>query len=540
MVHEKLREVFAAQVAVTVTVELQQPTGQLVSGNDFPFAETAAEFNGEIEAGHALDRLHHDATMRLVPDTIRAVAFRRIAVILAAALVVSCATTPTVDPTAVIIDDVNWSAWTARARELLQRLVAIDTSQPRGARRSAAEVLDAFLRRASVQAEVLPVGKGRVAVWARVEAQEARGPPVVLVSHLDTPSFDRAAWPAQTPPLALTVEEEQMWGLGVEGGKTLAVLHATTLAILGSIGGPPQRDVHMVALPDALELGSRSLDKIIAAVPSLATATVALSGGGYDVIDWFGDGRTVQAIAVGERPTAIVQVAALTRSDGLGPRSGERLAQALVAIQNEPPKPRLTPLNRALINASAEGLTAPQRWLIRSSIGAKLVVLPEVLKRPGLSRQFVDEVRTVRVEAGQRGRNISPYRSRALLRARLLEDSTPASIMQSLRKAVDDPDVHITVRTATQLSASDVTSAWIDRIRRGAKTNDEVVTVPILAERPQGCAPLRGAGVPVYGYAPLAWPADAVESDRPVPLLKSVFREGVERMTTLVVRLSAR
>ncbi|MEL7370754.1 MAG: hypothetical protein AAFN74_17675, partial [Myxococcota bacterium] len=301
-----------------------------------------------------------------------------------------CATPPPPTPSPDALADVSWAAYAARAQEVLQRLVTMATARPRGARRPAADILQAFLRRESVQTQLIDVGGGRWAVWGRVEARDAQGPPIVLLSHLDTETINKAAWPAKTPPLALTIRDGQMWGAGVAAGKGLAVLHATSLAVLASIQGPVARDVHMVALPDALSPSARSLNRVIEAVPAVATATLALAGGGYDIVDWFGDGRRATSVAVGERANVVLQVAAVTRTDEVGPTASERLTQALVAIENQDREPRLTDVNRALLAASATGLTAPQRWLRRSSLAAEWFVVPDLMRRPGLNLQFVD------------------------------------------------------------------------------------------------------------------------------------------------------
>ncbi len=551
MVQEKLSQLVATQVSVAVAVELQQSSRQLFGGHHFALAESAAEFDRKVQAGHALFGVHHHKRVRPVARRVytRGVKMGRrhlpAAVAGVMATLLGCASGPVrPDPAPFVLTDISWSALTARAEELLQRLVAIDTTQPRGAGRDAAQVLQAFLRRESVQTELINIGDGRWAVWGRVEAVDAKGPPVVLLSHLDTASVDPAAWPRETPPRSLTIREGRMWGAGVADGKGLAVLHATSLAVLAELGGPRKRDVHLVALPDALDLGANSLDALIATAPAIATATVALTGGGCDVVDWFGDGRRVQAVSVGERATAVIQVATVNRSDGQGPPSSERLAQALVAIRDRPRQPRLTATNRATLRASAEGLSIPQRLLLGSRIGVRYFVVPELIDRPGLGAQFLDNVRILRIEAGLRGdtstrTTASPYRSRALLRASLLEDSTPGSFIGELRKAVDDPDVHFTVKVASPLSTSGASNRWLDRIRRGARATDDSVTVPILSDHPQGAVPLRLIGVPVFGYIPWARTPQDLRSDRPRPVGEEEFRNAVQRMTILVANLSA-
>ncbi|MEM7676200.1 MAG: hypothetical protein AAF449_09380, partial [Myxococcota bacterium] len=313
----------------------------------------------------------------------------------------SCASVPPVPaPRPDALPDVSWAAYAARAQEVLQRLVTMPTARPKGARRAAADILQAFLRRESVQTQLIDVGDGRWAVWGRVEARDAKGPPIVLISHLDTETINVAAWPAKTPPLTLTVRDGRIWGAGVAAGKGLAVLHATSLAVLASIQGPEARDVHMVALPDALDLSARSLNRVIEAIPAVATATLALAGGGYEIPDWFGDGRRAISVAVGERANVVLQIAAVTRNDEVGPTASERLARALVAIENREKAPRLTPVNRALLTASAVGLSAPQRWLRESELTSAWFVVPELMRRPGLDLQFVDVLEVVRMEAG--------------------------------------------------------------------------------------------------------------------------------------------
>ncbi len=462
----------------------------------------------------------------------------------AATLVLSgplgCASSPASRQTAPpVIADVQWSAWTARARELLQRLVAVNTSQPGGAGRAAADILQSFLRREAVETELISVGSDRWAVWGRVEAVDAQGPPVVLLCHLDTESVDRAAWPADAPPFALTPKDGALWGAGIAGGKGLAVLHATSLAVLASVDGPRQRDVHVVALPDALDISARSLDDVISAVPAIATATVALTGGGADVVDWSGNGETVMAVAVGERGTAVLQVATVTRRDGIGSNSSDRLAQALVAIKAMKRPPHFTPTNRAFLREASKGMALPTRWLARSILGAQLLVVPELIDRPGVAAQFIDEIQTLRIEAGRYGDTQSPYRSRAFLTVGLLEDSTPAGMARRLRATVGDPDVHINVRVASAASITGPRTDWLERLRAAAQVTDDTVVVPILGRRPQGADPLRSVGVPVFGVAPFKRTPRDLEASGPVPVSEASFRTAIERMATMVAILSS-
>ena len=553
MVQEEFRELLALKVAVAIAVELKKPTGQLFGGNHLALADAAAEFDGKIQASHAMLGVHYDQRVRPVARRVytsgvvqprrrrNPIGFTLLLTILLPTAVgtAGCASSPVADPQPVFGADVPWPSWATRARELLQRLVAVDTSHPRGARRTAPDLLQAFLRRESVESQLLDVGRGRTAVWGRVEAVDAQGPPIVLLSHLDTPSLEATDWPANTPPLAVTTRDGRLWGSGIAGGKGLAVLHATSLAILASQGGPQQRDVHMVALPDAFDRDSRSLDQVIAAIPALATATVALAGGGADIADWIGDGRTIMAVSVGERGTAWLQIAAVTRSDGIGPSSSERLAAALVAIQAAPGDPRLTRTSRALLKAAAVGRSAARRWLSGSSLGAQLFVVPELMARPGMASQFVDELTTLRLDGGRPGSTESPRRSRALVRARLLEDMSPGELVRRLRTAIDDPDVHITVRGATPLSLSGVKEDWLGRIRRAADARDSAVTVPILGRLPVGADPLRSVGVPVFGYVPWTLRADEFGRDGPQPLAETSFRRAIERMATVTANLAA-
>ena len=548
VMQEEFREVFAVEIAVTVAVELQQSTGQLLRGNHLALADAAAKFDGKIQTSHVIFRYTTTRgcvqwPRRFIRFLVAAERLHRIlrsqtpVGILVLAACASSTTPP--DPAPVAFANIQWPAWTARGKELLQRLVAVDTSRPRGARRSAPETLQAFLRREAVETELLPVADGQWAVWGRVEAVEAQGPPVVLLSHLDTPSIDRAAWPRNAPPDALTVRDGRMWGAGVTGGKSVAVLHATSLAVLASVGGPRRRDVHMVALPDALDLSARSLDEVIRAIPAIATATVALTGGGFDIVDLLNDGDTVMAVTVGERATAVLQVAATTRSDGEGPTSSERLSRALVAVQRLPPRPRLTPTNRAFLRAASDALNFPQRVAAWTSVGALHLLVPQLLERPGVASQFIDEISTVRIEAGRSAESESPFRSRAFLRVGLLEDSNPGSIIRRLRTAIDDPDVHINVRAASPLSTSGAKTAWLGRIKQAARPSDDVTVVPMLGWRPQGADPLRSVGVPVFGFAPFTRDSAEFGQARPMSLRESDFRRAVERMATIVARLSA-
>src|SRR5207245_3339819 len=104
------------------------------------------------------------------------------------------------------------------SREELTRLltdyVRIDTSNPPGDTRRAADFLAGILEREGIPVTRYESAPGKAIVYARLKADVTppAGKSVVLLHHMDVVPADRAQW--KTDPFVPTMRGDELWGRG--------------------------------------------------------------------------------------------------------------------------------------------------------------------------------------------------------------------------------------------------------------------------------------------------------------------------------------
>ncbi|GHH27970.1 M20 family metallopeptidase [Lentzea cavernae] len=129
--------------------------------------------------------------------------------------------------------------------DLTRELLRIDTINPPGNEREAAEVALAYARSHGLDGDLQPLGDSRanLRLVLRGEGEQA---PIMYCGHLDTVPLGTAPW--TRPPHAAEVEEDGvLWGRGavdMKGGLAAMLVGLTTLARTGT---RPPGDVHLLA-----------------------------------------------------------------------------------------------------------------------------------------------------------------------------------------------------------------------------------------------------------------------------------------------------
>lgn len=117
--------------------------------------------------------------------------------------------------------------------ELTQALVRLDTINPPGSEREAAELVGARLEAAGLAVRSHELASGRPSLVARLEGGGDRAP-LCMTGHLDTVPLGRAEW--SKDPFAAEIEGDLLHGRGttdMKGGLAAIVVAAERLAGLG-------------------------------------------------------------------------------------------------------------------------------------------------------------------------------------------------------------------------------------------------------------------------------------------------------------------
>src|SRR5436190_22585250 len=316
---------------------------------------------------------------------------------------------------------IDWSAVGDDAIKLLQEYVRIDTSNPPGDTRTAADFLAGILARDGIPVTRYESAPGKANVYARLKAtvSPAAGKPIVLLHHMDVVPADRAQW--KIDPFAATIDGGEMRARGALDMKSLGVAHLMAFVMLKRQRLPLARDVILLAEPDEEIGGAMGARWMIANHFAELDPEYVLDEGGFGSADLFAPGKLVYGVAVAEKKILWLKVRA-TGVSGHGSQPHEQnpndrllraLARLLAATETPPPaghesslvetmNARVGPLAANKFTNAIQRSTIAVTW-IRSGVGdpPKINVIPSVAEAgldcrllPGVTRdQWIAEVR---------------------------------------------------------------------------------------------------------------------------------------------------
>src|SRR5688500_8847352 len=145
------------------------------------------------------------------------------------------------------------------AKRLCQTLLRIDTTNPPGNERAAAEVVATALREVGLEPQLLEGEPHRTNVVVRHRGTGAK-PPLLLTAHLDVVEADPSKW--RRPPFSGDEHEGCLWGRGAIDMKNMAAMCTAILRRLAATNTRLDRDVIFAAVADeeaGCDLGSRFL-----------------------------------------------------------------------------------------------------------------------------------------------------------------------------------------------------------------------------------------------------------------------------------------
>ncbi len=146
------------------------------------------------------------------------------------------------------------------ATRLLQEYVRIDTSNPPGDTRKAADFLAGILEREGIPVTRYESAPGKAIIYARLKATASppAGKAIVLLHHMDVVPADRSQW--KLDPFSATIQGNELWGRGSMDMKGQGIAHLMAFLRLKRERVPLSRlaDVKLVEGPAQI---SREVDK---------------------------------------------------------------------------------------------------------------------------------------------------------------------------------------------------------------------------------------------------------------------------------------
>src|SRR5438552_3567591 len=187
------------------------------------------------------------------------------------------------------------------ATRLLREYVAIDTSNPPGDTRKAADFLAGIFEREGIAVTRYESAPGKAIVYARLKAtvSPAAGKPILLLHHMDVVPADRTQW--KTDPFVPTIQGNELWARGAMDMKGQGIAQVLAFLRLKRERVPLNRDVILLAEPDEEVGGALGARWMIANHYAELDPEFVIDEGGFGSRDLFAPGKLVYGIAIAEK-----------------------------------------------------------------------------------------------------------------------------------------------------------------------------------------------------------------------------------------------
>jgi acetylornithine deacetylase/succinyl-diaminopimelate desuccinylase-like protein len=403
------------------------------------------------------------------------------------------------------------AATAAATRERLGHLVAIDTRNPPGNERAAAEWLAEQLAGVpGLEVHVLPCADGRANLVAHLHATHPQHRPVLILGHMDVVGVDEGKW--GSPPLVATERDGFLYGRGVIDDKGMLAAAVTALEALAAQRDTLARDIVLLATAGEEGGPEVGIERMLAQQRALlGDPEFALNEGGRVRL---ADGRVhsvnlqctekiaynVVAIAHGPSGHASVPVP----DNALA-----ALARAVSRVHEWRAPIRLNDVTRRFFSGLAGIEPDPERRaalqaLVGSSADASRQAGVLLAQDPVLNAQLRTAQALTILDGGFRN-NVIPSEGRATFNVRALPDEDIGAIVTAMQAAGDEPAVTFALdgqpKAAPPVSPADTALYAALETAAHAMAPGALVT-PFMSTGATDGAALRREGIPTYGILP--------------------------------------
>lgn len=395
--------------------------------------------------------------------------------------------------------------------ELTEGLIALDTRNPPGNERLAADFLAARLKGLEgVEVHVLDVGEGRANLIARLVAGKPSARPVIVMGHMDVVGTQDEKW--STPPLVPTRREAWLYGRGAIDDKGPLAAALAALLQLHARRAELSRDV--ILLATAAEEGGPNvgIDWVLEHQRALLyEAEFALNEGGRVRVE----GGRIKSVNVQTTEKVYYEVLATARGPSghgsvpLPDNALAALARAVARVHAWRAPLRLTDTTRRYFAALSEVEPDPVLATAMRGIGSddppvRDCALAELAKVPQHDAVLRAGTSLTKLEGGFRA-NVIPSEGTATWNVRTVPGEDIAAIVSAMQAAGGEPQVTFALVGEPRASPpeSSVTTPLYRALEAAAKAMaPHAPVIPFMSTGATDGAALRAIGIPTYGILP--------------------------------------
>ena len=410
--------------------------------------------------------------------------------------------------------DARWKEWGEETTQLLSELLQIDTTNPPGNERAAAEHLQRYFAQYDIECELLEKEPGRTNLIARLKGSRP-GPTLMLLSHTDVvPATNPDQW--EHGPFSGEIADGYVWGRGALDMKSMTATEAVVFSLFRRLNLDFAGELLYVAVADE-EMGGTHGAKFLAEEhPDKVRADYVLNEGGGMPLQL--NGKIFYTVDTVEKGLWWVKVTVKgTAGHGSVPHDDNPLVKSARLIEHIASHrfPKIvSPSVRAFFEkvGSAFGEMGAQFSSLLTAEGEKptLEELKQLLRGTPMNPYLVNAfLRTTcsptRIQAGLK-ENVIPDKCEFVLDFRYVPGYSREQVEDALRGIAEELGIAVEVETLQHHKASE-SPADTDFYRIIEETVREELgaeTVPYLLTGATDSRFFREIGAVAYGFYPLS------------------------------------
>jgi len=389
-----------------------------------------------------------------------------------------------------------------------QALLRLETMDPPGNERPAADYLRQVLEKERIEAKTFSLEPNRPNVVARLKGN-GRKRPLLIMAHTDVVNVDPSKW--TFPPFAATRNGGYVYGRGTVDDKDNVVAALMTALTLKRLNVPLDRDV--IFLFEAGEEGSTrvGIQFMVNQHYSEIDSEFCLAEGG-GVVRQGGQVKYATVQTIEKIPRAIELTARGVAGHGSVPLKTNavvHLAEAVAAVAKWRTPIRINDTTGAYFSRLAElSKSEEAHWYrdILSTDSKKVQAADDYFldKEPRHASMLRTSISPNQFNAGYRI-NVIPSEAKALLDVRTLPDEDPTKFLEQVKNVVNDPAVEVAwsardVRPGS--GAAKLDSEVFKVLEANVTKTYNAPTLPTMSTGATDMAYLRAKGIQCYGIGP--------------------------------------
>ena len=403
----------------------------------------------------------------------------------------------------------NWPDIERETLEHFHAILRIDTRNPPGNERRAAEYLKSVFDREGIPAEIIALDSNRANVVARLKGN-GRKRPILIMGHTDVVTVDTTKW--THPPFSATRDNGYVYGRGAVDDKDNVTAGLMTMLLLKRLNVPLDRDV--IFLAESGEEGTtrvgigyvteQQLDKIDAEY-------CLAEGGGTNRVGGQVKYATVQTME--KRGRGIELIARGIAGHGSVPLASNaivHLSGAIARIGAWRPEIRLNATTRVYFEKLA-AISPPEvakhyRGVLSSNPAVRRAADDWLYaNEPRHSSMLRTSVSPNVISGGYRS-NVIPSEARATLDVRMLPDEDPERFLAEMKKVVNDTAVEVRYQGANFGRPTGVESKLdsdaFKAIEAAVRRVYDVAAIPTMGTGATDMSFTRAKGIQCFGIGP--------------------------------------